>query len=78
MATTDRSTIFALSSGRLPAAIAVVRVSGPQASAALTALGGKLPEPRKAAFRRLRQPETKAILDEALVLWFPGPNTETG
>jgi tRNA modification GTPase len=72
------STIFALSSGRLPAAIAVVRVSGPQASAALTALGGKLPEPRKAVFRRLRRPETKAILDEALALWFPGPNTETG
>jgi len=71
-------TIFALSSGRLPAAIAVVRVSGPQAGTALTALGGKLPEPRKAVFRRLRQPETKAILDEALVLWFPGPNTETG
>ena len=75
---TDRPTIFALSSGRLPAAIAVVRVSGPQAGAALTALGGKLPEPRKAVFRRLRQPDTKAILDEALVLWFPGPNTETG
>ena len=75
---TDRPTIFALSSGRLPAAIAVVRVSGPHASAALTALGGKLPEPRKAVFRRLRRPETNAILDEALVLWFPGPNTETG
>lgn len=72
------STIFALSSGRLPAAIAVVRVSGPQAAAALTALGAKLPEPRKAVFRRLRRPDTKAILDEALVLWFPGPNTETG
>ena len=71
-------TIFALSSGRLPAAIAVVRVSGPQAGAALAALGGKLPESRKAVFRRLRQPETKAILDEALVLWFPGPSTETG
>ena len=71
-------TIFALSSGRLPAAIAVVRVSGPHAATALTALGAKLPEPRKAVFRRLRQPETKAVLDEALVLWFPGPNTETG
>ncbi|HKS64720.1 MAG TPA: tRNA uridine-5-carboxymethylaminomethyl(34) synthesis GTPase MnmE, partial [Xanthobacteraceae bacterium] len=78
MATTDRPTIFALSSGRLPAAIAVVRVSGPQASAALTALGGKLPEPRKGVFRRLRRPDTRAILDEVLVLWFPGPNTETG
>src|ERR1041384_2666312 len=75
---TDRPTLFALSSGRLPAAIAVVRGRGTQASAALAVLGGKLPEPRKAVFRRLRQPETKAILDEALVLWFPGPNTETG
>ncbi len=78
MSATACPTIFALSSGRLPAAIAVVRVSGPQASAALTALGGKLPEPRKAVFRRLRQPGTKAILDEVLALWFPGPNTETG
>jgi len=53
--TPDRPTIFALSSGRLPAAIAVVRVSGPQARAALEALGGKLPEPRRASLRRLRK-----------------------
>jgi tRNA modification GTPase len=70
-------TIFALSSGRLPAAIAVVRVSGPQARAALETLGGKLPEPRRASLRRLRNPGSQAVLDEALVLWFPGPNTET-
>src|SRR5438874_999860 len=70
-------TIFALSSGRPPAAIAVVRVSGPQARATLEALC-KLPEPRRAALRRLRDPATRAVLDEALVLWFPGPNTETG
>jgi tRNA modification GTPase len=73
----DRPTIFALSSGRLPAAIAVVRVSGPQARAALETLGGKLPEPRRASLRRLRNPGSQAVLDEALVLWFPGPNTET-
>src|SRR6185295_3132316 len=78
MSGTDRPTVFALSSGRVPAAIAVVRVSGPQARAALTALGGKLPEPRKAALRRLRHPQTKDLLDEALVFWYPGPNTETG
>jgi len=71
--TTD--TIFALSSGRPPAAIAVVRVSGPHAADALTVLGGKLPEPRRAALRWLRH--DGALLDEALVLWFPGPNTET-
>ena len=41
----DRSTIFALSSGRLPAAIAVVRVSGPQAGAALQALARRMPAP---------------------------------
>jgi tRNA modification GTPase len=76
--TPDRLTIFALSSGRPPAAIAVVRVSGSRAGDALTALCGKLPEPRRAALRRLRDPQTKAVLDEALVLWFPGPNTETG
>jgi tRNA modification GTPase len=75
---TDRPTIFALSSGRPPAAIAVVRVSGPRAGDALTAFGGKLPEPRKAVLRRLRHPDTKAILDDALALWIPGPNTETG
>ena len=69
-------TIFALSSGRPPAAIAVVRLSGPGASDAITGLGGKLPEPRKAALRRLRDPQTNAA-DETLVLWFP-PNTETG
>src|SRR5690242_17116475 len=76
MSATSTDTLFALSSGRPPAAIAVVRVSGPGAADALTALGGKLPEPRRAALRRLREADT--LLDEALVLWFPGPNTETG
>src|SRR2546423_673585 len=75
MSTSDRPTIFALSSGRPPAAIAVVRVSGPQARAALEALC-KLPQPRRAALRRLRD-SAGAVLDEALVLWLPGPNTET-
>src|SRR3954467_9824638 len=75
MCAASTPTIFALSSGRPPAAIAVVRVSGPRAAEAITALGGKLPEPRGAALRRLRH--EGALLDEALVLWFPGPNTET-
>src|SRR4051812_29242845 len=74
----DRPTIFALSSGRLPAAIAVVRLSGPRAGDVFAAFGGKIPEPRKAVLRRLRHPETKALIDETLALWFPGPNTETG
>src|SRR5579862_6668299 len=74
----DRSTIFALSSGRPPAAIAVVRVSGPRAGVALEKLMGRIPEPRKAALARVRDPQSGEIIDEALALWFPGPNSETG
>ena len=71
-------TIFALSSGRPPAAIAVVRVSGPQAGAALQALIGKIPAPRQAALARVRDPASGEMIDEALALWFPGPRSETG
>ena len=73
-----RDTIFALSSGRPPAAIAVVRMSGPRAGDALKALAGKLPEPRKARLARVRDPHSGEAIDEALALWFPGPNSETG
>ena len=71
-------TIFALSSGPPPAGIAVVRISGPQASAALLALAGRLPEPRRASAVRLRDPADGALLDRALALWLPGPGTATG
>ena len=73
-----RDTIFALSSGRPPAAIAVVRISGPRAGDALKALAGRVPEPRKAGLARVRDPATGEAIDEALALWFPGPNSETG
>jgi tRNA modification GTPase len=73
-----RPTIFALSSGRPPAAIAVVRISGPRAGAALTALGVKFPSPRQARLARVRDPQTNEIIDEALALWFPSPHSETG
>jgi tRNA U34 5-carboxymethylaminomethyl modifying GTPase MnmE/TrmE len=73
-----RDTIFALSSGRGPSAIAVIRISGPHAGDALKSLTGKIPEARKAAFARVRDPSSKEIVDEALALWFPGPNSETG
>jgi tRNA modification GTPase len=78
MSALARDTIFALSSGRPPAAIAVVRVSGPHAGDALKALAGKLPEPRKAGLARVRDPDNGEVIDEALALWFPGPNSETG
>ena len=71
-------TIFALSSGRPPAAIAVVRVSGPQAGAALQALIGKIPPPRHAALARLHDPASGEMIDEGLALWFPAPRSETG
>lgn len=70
-------TIFALSSGRAPSAIAVVRVSGSQAGAALTTLAGKLPAPRQAS-RRLLHDDGGQPIDDAVVLWFPGPGSATG
>src|SRR5580698_5198343 len=70
-------TIFALSSGRAPSAIAVVRMSGPQAAPVLTALAGKIPPPRMAARVLLRSIDGQPI-DDAVVLWFPGPASATG
>lgn len=71
-------TIFALASGSARAAIAVMRLSGPASGPAVAALcGGTLPGPRRASLRRLRDP-SGAVLDQALVLWFPGPGTYTG
>jgi tRNA modification GTPase len=74
----DRPTIFALSSGRPPAAIAVVRICGPATRLALEHLIGRIPQPRHAALVRVRVPASGEIIDEALALWFPGPRSETG
>jgi tRNA modification GTPase len=71
-------TIFALSSGRPPAAVAVVRVCGPQARVALEKLIGRVPPPRRAALARVRDPASGEVIDEALALWFPAPRSETG
>jgi tRNA modification GTPase len=71
-------TIFALSSGRPPAAIAVVRISGPRARAALESLIGRVPQPRTAALATVRDPVSGEAIDQALALWFPGPRSETG
>jgi tRNA modification GTPase len=74
----NRDTIFALSSGRPPAAIAVIRISGPHAGIALQALIGRLPQPRRATLARLRDPAGGEVIDEGLALWFPSPRSETG
>jgi len=70
-------TIFALSSGRPPSAIAIVRVSGPEAATALTLLAGKIPSPRMATRALLRDGHQQPI-DDGVVLWFPGPASATG
>jgi tRNA modification GTPase len=70
-------TIFALSSGRLPSAIALVRVSGPQAGKIVTTLSGRTPSPRMAT-RALLKDVGQRPIDDAVVLWFPAPASATG
>lgn len=69
-------TIFARSSGLPPAALGIVRVSGPSAASAVEALAGALPTPRRAVLRDLTW--QGLLLDQAIVLWFPGPASATG
>ena len=70
-------TIYALSSGAPPAGIGVIRISGPRAGEALSRMAGGLPPVRSPRLRILRNGEGEA-LDQALVMWFAGPNTATG
>ncbi|KAA0698886.1 tRNA uridine-5-carboxymethylaminomethyl(34) synthesis GTPase MnmE [Neorhizobium sp. P12A] len=70
-------TIFALSSGSLPAGVAVVRVSGPRATSVLGQLVGSVPPPRQAVLRTIRT-RNGIVLDKGLVLSFPAPNSFTG
>ncbi len=73
----EQDTIFAPASGAGTAAIAVMRISGPATAAVLRALAGRLPPPRHASLRRLRNAAGET-LDHALVLWLPGPASYTG
>lgn len=75
---TATDTIFALSSGHGRAGVAVIRISGPAAGVAIDRMAAPRPKPRFAAFRKIRHPGTGEVLDEALLLWFPGPRSETG
>ena len=73
-------TIYALASAPGPAGVAVVRVSGPKANGSLLSLSDPwtLPDRRQASLRRLRNPSTGSVIDEAVVLRFAGPNSFTG
>jgi tRNA modification GTPase len=70
-------TIYAVSSGRPPAAIAIMRISGPRARDALIRLAGDVPAPRVAALRTFRSADGD-VLDRGLALWFPEPASATG
>ena len=74
----SEDTIYALSSGRLPAAIAIVRISGRRARIRTRNARRKVPEPRRAVRAVFRDPSTGAVIDDGLVLWFAGPASETG
>jgi tRNA modification GTPase len=76
MSTSDE-TIFALASGRGRAGVAVIRISGPNSSAALVRLTGRLPPPRRASQARIRD-DAGELLDAGLILWFPAPASFTG
>jgi tRNA modification GTPase len=72
-----QDSIYALSSGRLPAGVAVVRLSGRHTRAALTAMTGSVPEPRVMRFGAIRNMEGD-ILDQGLIVFFPEPASFTG
>ena len=72
-------TIYALSSGPGIAGVAVVRVSGEDTSKVIKLITGKdLPVPRVATLRKLNNTNTNELIDEGLVIWFPGPQSYTG
>ncbi|MBE7183966.1 MAG: tRNA uridine-5-carboxymethylaminomethyl(34) synthesis GTPase MnmE [Methylobacterium mesophilicum] len=74
---TASDTIFALGSGRLPAAIGVVRLSGPKTAIVIEALANTLPPHRQLAPRALRDTEGH-LIDHGMVVFFQGPRSETG
>ena len=72
-------TIFALSSGPGVSGVAVIRISGPEASEVIKLLTGKkVPEPRKATLRKINNINTFELIDEGIIIWFPGPESYTG
>ncbi len=74
----NSDTIFAVSSGSGMAGIAVIRMSGGKSGNVLASIAGSLPLPRLASLRQLRIPGSGEVIDQALVLWMPGPSSATG
>lgn len=71
-------TIIALATGYGRAAVAIVRISGPETRFVLETISGIVPAPRMMTLRRLKDPRSAETLDHALVAWFPGPHSFTG
>ena len=72
-------TIYSLSSGPGISGIAIIRVSGSETSKALELLTNKsLPKPRVATLRKINKINTSELIDEGIILWFPGPESYTG
>ena len=72
-------TIYALSSGPGVSGIAVIRISGTQASSVIKSLTGrKVPKPRIATLRKINNIKTSELIDEGIIIWFPGPQSYTG
>jgi len=74
----EPTTIFALSSGVGKSGVAVIRISGPAAQNTIERLTGRLPKPRSATLRLIKNPADETIIDQSLILWFPGPQSFTG
>jgi len=72
-------TIYALSSGPGTSGIAIIRISGTDASKAITLLTGQpVPPPRMATLRKINSINTSELIDEGIIIWFPGPQSYTG
>ena len=72
-------TIYALSSGPGVSGVAVIRISGPETSKALKKLTNKeIPKPRVATLRKINNINTSELIDEGIIIWFPGPESYTG
>ena len=72
-------TIFALSTGPGISGVAIIRVSGPEASTVIKSLTGKeIPKPRMATLRKISNYNTSELIDEGIIIWFPGPESYTG
>ena len=72
-------TIYALSSGPGVSGVAIVRISGNEASDVIKSLTGKeIPKPRVATLRKINNINTSELIDEGIIIWFPGPQSYTG